>query len=201
MSDRRKNPDSREKIVDLPLPALSALQLARMILSAPVPEHIISCLPAQSLYMAVQALGLESAREIIEAASDEQYRLLLDLHLWDKDSFNEENFWDWLSVIDDPDSFDSLQHFQECLDPRLTALVIQRNVAVQVNEEPTEVPPGAGWYTPDKGYTWLRILCTEAEEHRLLGRFLALLFDQNPELFYQLIALPQAATAIELEEE
>jgi len=175
--------------------------LTKAIFSADIPEEVLRTLPAQSLYMAIQANGLESSTDLIEILRPEQYRACLDFALWEKDSFNQDGFFAWLALTEEKDNFNALHRFLGAVDLKLVGLLLARYVQVVIFDEPTDRPPEAQCYTPDRGYTWITISVDDPEQHRHLGRLLAFLFDTNTELFYQLISLPSTSTNSELEEE
>ncbi len=186
-----------------PLRDLNAANLAKTIFKADLPEQFVRTLPAQSLYMAIRHNGLHSSGDLVEIATIDQCRLLLDFDLWDRDEFNEEQFWEWLALSED-DNDNGLRFQQKLLkfiDLKLIALMISRHVEVETFEEPSSAPPGEGFYTPDKGHTWIGIKTEDTTHHFLLGRLLALLFETSAELFYQLLAVSSTQTASVLEEE
>lgn len=175
--------------------------LYKEIFDSDAPEQVVRQLPAQSLYMVVKSTGLQSSSDIIMMASMEQCRLLTDFDLWTGDTLNEEALWEWLELTDETESLELLQKFIKIADLKLIAILIERYVEVKVFEEPTDQPPGAGFHTPDKGFTWIGIKTEDANKHFLLARLLALLFESSAELFYQLISIMTVATTSMLEEE
>ena len=168
---------------------------------AEAPEQGARQLPVQSLYMVVKSAGLQSSSDIILMASLEQCRLLTDFDLWTGDTLNEEALWEWLALTDETESLELLQKFVKIVDLKLLALLIERYVEVKIFEEPTDQPPGKGFHTPDKGFTWIGINTEDANKHFLLARLLALIFESSAELFYQLISIMTVATTSMLEEE
>ena len=190
---------------------LTSKSLAKAIFSAELPEQAIRELPAQSLYMAVRHNGLQDSFDLIDIASLEQTRTLLDFDLWTRDRFNEDNFWEWLSLADHAAALESsedaeeglrfLQKLLKVIDLKLVALMLDRHVQIDVYQEPTEQPPGAGFYTPDKGFTWICIKIEDGTKHFYLARFLALIFETDAKLFYQIIAVPSVSTESMLEED
>lgn len=176
-------------------------ELYKAIFEAEAPEQIVRQLPVQSLFMVIKQAGLSSCGDIIAMASLEQCRLLTDLDLWRGDVLNEEAFWEWLALTDEADSLEVLQKVLKCIDLKLVAVLIGKYVETRVFEEPTDQPPGPGFYTPDKGSTWIGITLENEDHHFLLARLLAMIFETNTELFYQLLATPSVATVSMLEEE
>jgi hypothetical protein len=179
---------------------ITSATLARMIFKAEVPEHVVRSLPAQSLYMVLKHNGLASSADLIEMATIEQCRLLLDFDLWRSNEFLEENIWDWLAMEDEEHEITPLQKFLKFVDLKIITLLLSRHVRVVVHDEPADIPPGPGFYTPDRGHTWLFIDQEDSTKHFRLGRLLALIYETNTELFYSLLAIPNVSTDSELEE-
>jgi hypothetical protein len=176
-------------------------ELYRAIFDAEAPEQVVRQLPVQSLFMVVKQMGLPSCCDLLMMASLEQCRLLTDFDLWHGDVLNEEALWEWLALADEADSLEVLQKVLKCMDLKLVAILIGKYVEVKVFEEVTDQPPGPGFHTPDKGSTWVGITTENPDHHFLLARLLALIFETNTELFYQLLQTPAVATQSMLEEE
>lgn len=175
--------------------------LVKAIFDSDHPEQIVRTIPAQSLYLAVRSQGLESSAELLEIATLEQCRLLIDFDCWSRDSFRDDHFWEWLAITDATDSLALLQKVLKVVDLKLIALMISRYVDVISYEEPADAPPAENYYTPDRGRTWLSIKTDNSEQIFLMNRLLALLFESNADLFYQILSIPNVATPSELEEE
>jgi len=180
---------------------LSTKRLGRALFQGDITNQELRALPAQSLYMGIQSLGLESAGDVLAEITAKQYSRLLDFELWNKDLFLEDKFWNWLSIIDNRSDLQPLQRFIQCLPRTLLALIVSRNVTTAISEEPTAEPPGPNYFTPDRGYTWVSINIENETNYFLLGKLLASIFDGQPEFFYQLLATAGESTSIELEEE
>jgi len=202
MSSTKKPEDVAivKEFVAGPRLGMSARNLYREIFRADSPEETVRALPAQSVYLAIRSVGLESSTELLPLISDEQYKVVLDFDLWKGETFSEAHFWNWLQVLDQEPGREALEGFLHTIDARLLGIIIARHVEVEFSEEPTEGPLAPGYYTPDKGSTWLRINLTDPEQHRRLGKLLALTYEGEPELFYQLLAEAGYVTELELEE-
>lgn len=180
---------------------LTSKSLAKQIFQAELPEQYIRTIPAQSLFTAIKSMGLHSAGDLIDIASVEQVRLLLDFDCWKHSYFDEENFWEWMSLPDDQQGLGLLQKILKSVDLKIIALVFARHIKYEFFEEATDSPPSPNSYTPDKGRTWINITIEDSNKHFLLGRLLALIFETNPDLFYQLLSLTTTSTESELEEQ
>ena len=195
------NESDRVEAAPIPHRGFTSRALAKAIFAADAPEEFIRSIPAQGLYMAVQHNGLDSSVDLIELASHEQVRLLLDFDLWSEDHLDEERIWSWLRLSDEEHGLRILQKVIRSIDLKIVSLLVSRHTDIRVFTEPTEQPPGPGYHTPDKGSTWIGITTEDADKHFLLARLLALIFETDAELFYQLLAIPGVSTESVLEEE
>lgn len=175
--------------------------LLKTIFDSDQPESFVRTLPAQSLHMTVRTQGLGSCAELLELATLEQCRLLIDFDCWRRDEFDETRFWEWLEVTDATESLELLQKLFRVFDLKLIALLFARYMDARVFEQPTEAPPGPEFTTADKGRTWIAVNTGEPDNDFLLKRLIALIFESNPDLFYQMIAIPGVSTQTQLEEE
>ncbi|MCI5066392.1 DUF6178 family protein [bacterium] len=178
-----------------------ASAVIKQIFAAEHPDHFTRSIPAQRLYLAVKEQGLSSSVEVLEMATREQFQLMLDFDLWSYDSFEEEQLWQWLELPDSAEDLKILQKFLHSIDPKLIALLIERYTTIISLEEQTETPPDEKFFTPDKGFTWVRVDLEDLHQEFLFNRLLALIFETSAELFYQLIQIPSVATRSALEEE
>jgi len=186
----------------------SGRKLAKEIFAASLPEQYIRTLPAQSVYLAIKENGLESSADLVQILTLEQLRVCLDFDLWDGDTLQEDNLWSWLALPDaagtDGENLSGLALLQKILkafDLKIVALMLSRHVEHYTFEEPSDTPPGVDFFTPDKGFTWLSFKNVDESQRFLLGRFVALIFETNADLFYQMLAIPGVASEAELEEE
>ncbi|RMG42546.1 MAG: hypothetical protein D6719_06200 [Candidatus Dadabacteria bacterium] len=193
-----KQPLSRNRLVPF---GASSTTLLKQILADSNPEKLVRSLPAQTLHLIIQDVGMEDALEIIESATIQQRQLVLDFELWKKDRLYEEQIWKWLQLTGGKEDLALLQQLLKSIDLKIVAFLIAKYVNIIVCEEPTETPPQKGYYTPDKGSTWISINISDADKHFALARLMALIFETDAELFYQLLAIPGVATPSQLEEE
>ena len=175
--------------------------LAKRIFNADLPEQFIRTIPAQSLYCVLKHNGLSSSSDLLEIATVQQCRLMMDFDLWTGDTFKEESFWEWLAITDATDGLELLQKLFKCFDLKLVSLLIARYVTSEIHEEPSAESPGDGFFSPDKGHTWIHVHTDSEDRNFLLNRLLALIFETDADLFYQLLSIPGVATPTQLEEE
>lgn len=186
----------------------SGKQLLKSIFDAAAPEQFVRTIPAQSLYLTARQLDLSSAGELIELVSSEQLRIMLDYDLWAGYQFSEDNFFDWLVLPESISSDDGdstglriLQRLLASIDLRILILMVNKYVEHHTFEEPSDTPPGVGFTTPDKGYTWITVKIEDSERNFAFTRLLALLFETSANLFYKILAAPAVSTPAVLEEE
>ncbi len=175
--------------------------LRKAIFDAMNPEQVARSIPAQALYLLVRDAGVSSSLDLLALADVEQFRTMLDLDLWRGDEMSEEAFWEWLALVEEGEDFSILQRVLKTIDLKLVGLMLGTYVQVITYDDGNDQPPGPGFYTPDKGHTWLHITIQEADKHFLLARFLALIFETSRELFYQLLSVSTVSTRSQLEEE
>lgn len=184
-----------------PFRGFTSKSLYKAIFDADSPEQFVRMLPAQSIYTLIKQRGIQSSTDLLDIAPVSAIRLSLDFDLWEKDKFHEENFWEWLSLTDDTDPLKFTQKLLKAIDLKLLALLIGRYVQVQIFDEPTDNPPAPGFYTPDKGHSWINVNIEDGTQHFLFSRLLALVFETSAELFYQLTSIPTTSTESVLEED
>lgn len=182
-------------------PKITTRNFHKLVFQAELPEQFLRSLPAETLYLAVKGNGLSSSADLIEIASLEQCRLLLDFDCWHKWNINEDNIWEWLALTDASDGLEILQKIFKCIDLKIIAILLAQYVEYRVFDEPSDLPPGENFYTPDKGYTWISIKIENSEKHFLLGRLLALIYETDAHLFSQLLSVASTNTPSVLEEE
>lgn len=178
----------------------SSRDLAKALAAGELSAHELHQVSPQAVYIAIQQAGLDACRGVVPMLSAEQYKAILDFECWRGDRVDEDNFWNLLSTLDEEKSLEPIGQFLDNVDHELLAMIISRYVETQTFEEATDQPPGKYWHSPDQGFTWVHFKTEDPERYRLLGRILAIVFAAQPELFYQLIAMPMSATPSELEE-
>ncbi|MGI6680261.1 MAG: DUF6178 family protein [Bdellovibrionota bacterium] len=174
--------------------------LAKAIFNAELPEQVVREIPPLNLYMAIEQNGLISSVDLIDIMTVKQRRIVLDLDCWQNDKFNEANFFSWLSLTDEENSLELLKKIFASSDLKLVSFLLGKYLTVHYQTEPTDLPPAGDFYTPDKGYTWIKVETNNIDYDFLLKRLLALIFDISRELFYQIISVQTVCTPSELEE-
>lgn len=175
-------------------------KLARAIFDADYPEQFIKELPVQALYRVLSHNGLESSHDLLMIVPIEKCRVLLDFDCWSAERFSSSAYWNWIRVTDSAADLEYLQKFLKFADLKLVAILIAQYVEVITNDEPSEVPPEKDFSTPDKGWTWLSTHTDDPDLDFQLRRLLAMIFETDAKLFYDLLTISQNTTIAELEE-
>jgi hypothetical protein len=176
-------------------------RMVREIFRSDDPVVTTRNLSPQVFYSLVAHMGIQDSVELLEMASKEQLQAVTDFHCWQQDLINEERLLEVLACTDATESLELLGRFIGAIDLKVLACLIGRHTHIVVLDEPEDLPPGEGYYTPDNGSTWIRINESSSTLHFNLARTLAYIFEAKPELFYQLISIPTVHTVSALEEE
>ena len=175
--------------------------LVSQIFGDPNPEKRILELPAQAIHVALRHNGLGAYPELLPLISRAQLQIVFDLDLWNRDRLHEDALWEWLDVLDSETDLSLLRKFVNSVDLKILCCLISKWIDIVTLEERTEQPPQEGFRSPDNGYTWVRIHIESPEKAFLLGKVLALIFESDPAVFYQLISIPNVETFSSLEDQ
>lgn len=178
----------------------SAQNLARALSKGDVTASALASESIGKLMMALSEGEAEAICTFAEIAPPETYQAVTELSFWDFDEFSVDSFFYWLAVIDLTDSLSPFAKFLKNLDFQYLEMVIRQKLLIHAPEEPEDQPPGDGFYSPDNGQIWIKFVNVDEDEKRLLGKLLALLFQSETRLFYQLVTSGTAASKAELEE-
>lgn len=179
----------------------SAQTLIQLLQQGELPEHTIRSIPAQQLYLAIREIGLTDSIDTLMLTSHEQCRLFLDFDIWQRDRIDESKIWEWLEVTDTNNNLEFLQKLLQCFDLKVITALLSKYVQCVQYEEATEAPPDTGFITPDKGKTWICVNIEDELQRFLLSRLLALIFETDAALYYQLLNIASTSTESYLEEE
>ena len=86
---------------------LSGSEIVNRILDQEHPEKMVRSLPHIDLYWLMKKIGEDDALPLFKLASQEQWQLLLDLEIWDRDRLEPEAAALWLGKLfqADPERF------------------------------------------------------------------------------------------------
>ncbi|HVE82206.1 MAG TPA: DUF6178 family protein [Myxococcales bacterium] len=142
-------PSSLTRAQLLSLPAKKRMDA---LLESPGAGAAVRSLPVQLLYQTIAEVGMADATELVQAASPEQFRLLVDLGGWDRDRVNPLEVLTWLRAArgDDPEAF-----FQKlrAVDLEIVELLLRALTIIHDRDEnPDADPQGVTVETPDGKY-------------------------------------------------
>jgi len=78
---------------------LTATMKVRTILDDPKPGKLVHSLPKEEIYQILHELGPEESQEILQLASTDQIRFVLDWELWDEWSISVDKTVEWLDLL------------------------------------------------------------------------------------------------------
>jgi hypothetical protein len=173
-----------------------------MLLADPQAATIVPSIPIEELYYLVRGIGLEDATDIVQLASPEQVQGCLDLDLWERDRLSMPQVLAWFDVLAEL-SPSRLARVIRALDEELIALVVGRQARVYdrgVGESPDDESPFVVYRTPDSSFT-VEFRTTTSTAARTIERFLARLYDAEPDLARAILIDAKWGTTAELEDE
>ena len=175
------------------------------ILDLPSPEQAVRSLPSSELHYLVHHIGIADAGVLVPAATDEQFRSLVDLDLWVGDELRPERFERWLWAVDEFGASGELPHRVAALDDELLVSLLMRWARLHVREDRNEDPelPDAAviFSTPDQRY-FVEVLEPGANDRfPVLFRLIGALYEDDVE--HAIFLLDQTTTEMqkEIEEE
>ena len=115
-----------------------------LLLDARDPGALVRALPADELYFTVREIGLGDAAQLVQLASAEQFKVILDLDAWRQGHFEPRRALPWLraaraGALSDPRSAARWERKRRALDPEVLYLLL-RDVLVIHDLERDEDP-------------------------------------------------------------
>ncbi len=173
-----------------------------LLLADPQAAAIVPRIPVEELYYLVRGIGLDDATEVVRLALPEQIQGCLDLDLWARDRLSMPRVLAWMDALAEL-SPSRLARAIRVLDEELIALVIAREAHVYdrgVGEAPDDESRFIAYLTPDAAFA-VEFRTTTATAARTIERFLARLYDADPDLARAILIDAKWGTIAELEEE
>lgn len=81
------------------LHGLGGATKVRTILDDPKPGTLVRALPKEDIYQILHELGPEESHEILQLASPQQVRFVLDWELWEEWSISVDKTVEWLDIL------------------------------------------------------------------------------------------------------
>ncbi|HZN95477.1 MAG TPA: DUF6178 family protein [Myxococcales bacterium] len=134
------------------LQSLPAKKRMEALLDAADARAAVQSTPVQLLYQTIAEVGLADATELVQLASPDQFRALVDLGGWDRDHLNPLEVLTWLRAArgDDPEAF-----FRKlrAVDLEVVELLLRALTAIHDRDEnPDADPQGVTVETPEGKY-------------------------------------------------
>ena len=164
------------------LRTLPALQQLDLLLNSPHGGALVRHMPSHELYLLLREVGLEDAQEVLGLAAPSQFESFLDMDCWKRDRINLACMGRWLENLLEGADEQAVLDIVRALDFELLLLFFGRCLSAP-EEEKAENPPD---FPP--------------EMFKVGERLLALVEEQDPELFQQLALSLNADTFASLEE-
>lgn len=173
-----------------------------LVLGDPQAAALVPRIPVEDFYYLVRGVGLSDAGDVLRLASSEQLQGCLDLDLWERDRVSSSRLLVWLEALAElPPSV--LARTVRALDAELVCLILVRHSRIYdrtVGEGPDDDSRHIAYQTPDGTFT-VELRASNATGARTLERFLARLYDADPDLGRSYLTEAKWATSAELEEE
>ena len=136
-----------------PSTPLSGTALLRALLDDPLAPAKVAEAPGTWLHRLVCEVGLADSTELLEMATAEQVREVLDLELWQGDRLKQDDALDWFSFLSTLSEEAAGRHLRG-LDVELRGFVLLSMLRIYLVEEETtpDEPQGVVWPTPDGWY-------------------------------------------------
>jgi hypothetical protein len=173
-----------------------------LVLADPQAAALVQRIPIEEFYYLVHGVGLEDALEVLRLATPEQLQGCLDLDLWRRDRLSAPRMLAWLEVLAELSS-PALMRIVRALDPELVAFVIGRHACIydrSVGEAPEDDSPFVVHRTSDAAFI-VEFRTTTATAARTVERFIARLYDADPEFARMILNEAKWGATAELEEE
>ena len=137
---------------------LTGSELVNAILEDPTAPEKLPGVPSVWLHRLVCEVGMADTSELLEMATPEQVREVMDLELWQGDRLDRDEALDWMHFLTTLSTPAAIRHLRG-LDVELLGLVLRHHVRIYLVEEETvpDEPEGALYPTPD-GWFVLEIL-------------------------------------------
>jgi hypothetical protein len=176
-----------------------------LIFDARDPGALVRALPADELYFTIREIGLADAVELVQLASAEQFKVILDLDAWRQGRFEPRRALPWLraaraGALDDPRVAARWARKARALDPELALLIFRDALVVhdlKVDEDP-EVDSDLTLRSPEGQY--LVEFLVEGTEYLAVRGLLDDLYAEEPFKAARLLASLGWELPSELEE-
>ncbi len=113
---------------------ISPFMRLKELLARPDAAALVRSTPVQDLYLLVKQVGLSDVIELLELAQPDQLQRMLDLDIWDRDTFSAERYAPWLEALLEAKA-DRLRVLVDGLDIEPLLLFLKEHVTVHLKED------------------------------------------------------------------
>lgn len=174
----------------------------RRVLEDPMERGKIRRLPAPQLYFSLKELDPDEVHALLPYVTEEQWRTVLDLDLWEKDRMSVGLFLRWQQMLLEADDAVA-KKLLRATEPEQWELAFLRELEIYPRTEEDEFAgepeDRPAWTTPDGAF--LIGLPRNVEKQKLFHALLVRLYQLQPEQTALWLAEAAFRTPIELEEE
>ncbi len=158
-----------------------AYEIANQILEDPAAAKWMPEVPSPLLHRLICEVGMGDAGELIELASADQVREVLDLELWQGDRLKLEESLDWIHFLSTLSDDVAMRHIH-ALDIELLGCLLLRWSRLYLLEDGNlpEEPEGAVWTSPDNWYA-VEVLAHSKAQVDQVNTLLDKLYQEEPE--------------------
>jgi hypothetical protein len=156
--------------------------LLRSLLDDPAAPAIVARVPSVALHRLLSEIGLADSAEVLEMATPEQVREVLDLQLWQPGGeLDAEAALDWLSLLASLEPEVASRHLR-ALDIELLSLTLLRHIRVHLAADETapEESEGTLMMTPDRWFVLELMAANQVQLEQLTG-LLDTLYRDDPD--------------------
>lgn len=116
----------------------------KTILNAKDPAALVQAMPEEEAWLTIKKTGDNDALPILALTSKDQLQYIIDIELWKRDNFKEDESLHWLNLIKECGSKKVMQWVHET-DPETVILVFKKFVTVQKKENQEDNPLEREW--------------------------------------------------------
>ena len=149
---------------------LSGSALVNAILDDPAAPQKLESVPSVWLHRLVCEVGMADIADLLELASAEQVREILDLELWHGDRLDLDEALEWVHFLTTLPEHAAFRHLRG-LDVELMGLLLLHHVRIYLVEEENvpDEPEGLLFPTPDGWFVLEIMVATEADAQKIIA--------------------------------
>lgn len=170
-----------------------------LIVRSEQPEALLNTFSAEEAYLMVREMDSTNVPELVQYANFAQLQFMSDFECWQGDAISDRGFIQWLEYLEEA-SDEKLRLWLTCTDFKLLIAGFQKCMTVlkPYHEEAVDEVIGDNPYFTLDGLYYIMI---SEDNLQIVKRAVAMLFDQEKHLYYNLLEGIISETGILIEEE